>query len=142
MLKLWRVREIIREWIIYFQKIYYSIYGFDIDKTAKISVRAKLDKASPRSIHIGAESYIASGALILGHDYSCAKSADVYIGKRCFIGANAIVLPGVKLGDSTIVGAGAVVTRSFSEGGSDYCWKPGTNNPGRHYDKKIRYDNK
>lgn len=29
---------------------------------------------------------------------------------------NAMILPGVRLGDHTIVGAGAVVTKSFSEG--------------------------
>ncbi len=34
----------------------------------------------------------------------------------CWIGANATILPGVHLGPGTIVGAGAVVTRSFPEG--------------------------
>lgn len=29
---------------------------------------------------------------------------------------NAVILPGVHLGDHTIVGAGSVVTRSFPEG--------------------------
>lgn len=37
----------------------------------------------------------------------------VCIGKRCWIGANAVILPGVELGDDVIVGAGAVVTKSF-----------------------------
>lgn len=40
----------------------------------------------------------------------------IRIGKFCWIGMNAVVLPGVILGDFTIVGAGAVVTRSFIEG--------------------------
>ena len=40
----------------------------------------------------------------------------IRIGKFCWIGMNAVVLPGTVLGDFTIVGAGAVVTRSFSEG--------------------------
>lgn len=117
MLKLWRIREIVREWVIYIRKPYYSLYGFDIDKTAKISVRANLDKAAPARIHIGAETYVAGGVLILAHDYSHARSADTYIGKRCFIGANAIILPGIILEDSTIVGAGAVVSKSPGRGG-------------------------
>ena len=29
---------------------------------------------------------------------------------------NSIILPGVKLGDKTIVGAGSIVTKSFEEG--------------------------
>ena len=31
---------------------------------------------------------------------------------------NSVVLPGVKLGDHTVVGAGSIVTKSFPEG---YC---------------------
>ncbi|MFH1278337.1 MAG: acyltransferase [Candidatus Eisenbacteria bacterium] len=40
----------------------------------------------------------------------------IRIGNRCWIGMNAVLLPGVELGDRTIVGAGAVVTKSFPEG--------------------------
>ena len=38
---------------------------------------------------------------------------DVTIGEGVWIGAGAIILGGVKVGDHSIVGAGAVVTRSF-----------------------------
>ena len=40
----------------------------------------------------------------------------VRIGHRSWIGAGAILLPGVELGDDCIVGAGAVVTRSTPPG--------------------------
>lgn len=42
----------------------------------------------------------------------------VKIGRYCWIGMNAMILPGVELGDYTIVGAGSVVTKSFPDG---YC---------------------
>ena len=47
-----------------------------------------------------------------------ASSADapVRIGRHCWLGKNAIILPGVELGDHCIVAAGAVVTRSFGPG--------------------------
>ena len=48
------------------------------------------------------------------HTTTCS----IHIGKFCWIGMNAVILPGVELGDFCIVGAGAVVTKSFSEG---YC---------------------
>lgn len=37
----------------------------------------------------------------------------VKIGKNCWIGQNACILSGVTLGDSVIVGAGSIVTKSF-----------------------------
>jgi acetyltransferase-like isoleucine patch superfamily enzyme len=40
----------------------------------------------------------------------------IKIGKHCWIGMNAMILPEVTLGDYTIVGANAVVTKSFPEG--------------------------
>ena len=42
--------------------------------------------------------------------------APVRIGRHCWLGKNAIVLPGVELGDHCIVAAGAVVTKSFGPG--------------------------
>ncbi len=40
----------------------------------------------------------------------------VVIGNRCWIGAKAVILKGVKLGDGCVVAAGAVVTRSVGPG--------------------------
>jgi acetyltransferase-like isoleucine patch superfamily enzyme len=50
----------------------------------------------------------------------------IRIGSYCWIGMNAIILPGVELGNHTYVGAGAVVTKSFPDG---YCVIAG--NPAR-----------
>ena len=85
--------------------------GMDIHSTALVSFGARLDWVNPRGIHIGEESYIASGARILSHDYCQKLHADTRIGKRCFIGADALVLCGVSIGDNVIVGAGSVVSR-------------------------------
>lgn len=37
----------------------------------------------------------------------------VTIGRNCWIGAGAILLPGVSVGDNTVIGAGSVVTRDI-----------------------------
>lgn len=37
----------------------------------------------------------------------------VRIGRNCWIGAGAIILPGVTIGDDTVVGAGSVVTKDL-----------------------------
>lgn len=50
--------------------IYTRIFQLDIDKSAKLSFGAKLDKSNPKGIHIGEESFIAFGTVILTHDFS------------------------------------------------------------------------
>lgn len=87
------------------------LYKMHIAKTARVSFGTKLDKTNPRGIHIGEESYLASGAIMFSHDFSRAMKIDTYIGKKCFIGANAIIMAGVKIGDEVIVGSGAIVTK-------------------------------
>ena len=39
----------------------------------------------------------------------------VKIGRNCWIGAGAVILPGVTIGDNTVIGAGSVVTRDIPE---------------------------
>lgn len=40
----------------------------------------------------------------------------IRIGRNCWLGAGVIVLPGVTIGDDTVVGAGSVVTRDLPAG--------------------------
>ena len=44
-----------------------------------------------------------------GYQYN----APVHIGKNCWLGAGVIVVPGVTIGDNTVVGAGSVVTKDL-----------------------------
>lgn len=37
----------------------------------------------------------------------------IHIGKRCWIGAGAVILPRVTIGDDTVIGAGSVVTKDI-----------------------------
>ncbi len=72
-------------------------------------------------IYIGDYTQIAPnvGIISANHDlYDNSKHIvkEVKIGKYCWIGMGALILPGVVLGDYTIVAAGAVVTKSFPEG--------------------------
>ena len=39
----------------------------------------------------------------------------VSIGRDCWIGANAVICPGVKIGDNCVIGAGSVVTRDIPD---------------------------
>ena len=73
-------------------------------------------------IYIGNGTIFAPGTKIISanhdtHNLACACAArPIRIGAHCWLGANAIILPGVELGDRVTVGAGAVVTKSFPAG--------------------------
>ena len=88
--------------------------------------------ASLLNTTIGKGTYIAQnvGIITANHDLMepdvHQQGKEVILGEKCWIGMNAVILPGVKLGDHTVVGAGSVVTKSFEEG---YCVVAG--NPGR-----------
>ena len=73
-------------------------------------------------IVIGHGTYIAPnvGIITANHDFNNLdlhqEAKEVVIGENCWLGMNSIILPGVSLGDNTIVGAGSVVTKSFMDG--------------------------
>ena len=62
-------------------------------------------------VEIGEGTIIASGVTIISANHSFVdfsqhlRSESVRIGKCCWLAANAIILPGVQLGDNVIVGA-------------------------------------
>lgn len=74
------------------------------------------------NIELGHPIFVAPGVGMItsNHDFDnlsvSQMGKDIRIGNRSWIGMNAVILPGVTLGEHTIVGAGAVVTKSFPEG--------------------------
>lgn len=72
-------------------------------------------------VAVGDYTQIASNVSIVSDNhnpYDCREHSysSVKIGKYCWIGVGATILAGVELGDFTIVAAGAVVTKSFTDG--------------------------
>lgn len=88
------------------------VYKMDLGENVKISWKAHLDKSiNPKGIHIGDGTRVLNGAVILSHDACRGLKTDTVIGKNCIIGVRSIILPGITIGESSIVGAGAVVTK-------------------------------
>lgn len=113
-----RIRNIVVD-----TRIKYLVYFFkmDIGEGVKISFKAIIDKTNPRGVRIGDYSYISNGAMILSHDFINKRHIETKIGKNVFIGAYAIILPGVQVGSHAIVAAGSVVTKDVPE----YCMVAG-----------------
>ena len=105
-----------RDTLIRGQLWFYRRMGMDIGHDVQVSLRAQLDFTNPRGIHIGDGTYVAFDSVIFAHDMSRVWHTDTYVGANCFIGAQAIIMPGVRVGDECIVGSGAVVTKDVPSG--------------------------
>lgn len=64
---------------------------------------------------IAQEAYICAGT----HDFSQPNlplmTAKITIGEDAFIGARAFILPGVTIGNNTVIGAGSIVTKDMPD---------------------------
>lgn len=70
-------------------------------------------------IEIGDNTIFAPGVKIISANHykddlrKFVKNNPIIIGENCWIGANAVILSGVELGDNVIIGAGSVVTKDI-----------------------------
>ncbi len=92
-----------------------KIWKMDIHPFTLISLKATLDKTYPQGVHIGEGTAVNFGAVILTHDMARSAHMHTRIGKYSAIGARAIVMPGVTVGDHAIVAAGAIVTKDVPD---------------------------
>jgi acetyltransferase-like isoleucine patch superfamily enzyme len=99
-----------------------NLLGYkNISRRAIIESKLNLDRVYPLGIFIGENTLIASRTTILCHEHVKREEKDprnpwvtnTYIGKNCFIGVGATILPGVKIGDEVIIGASSVVTKDI-----------------------------
>lgn len=87
-----------------------------------IDPTAYFDGSDYSLISIGKNTTISMQTVFLTHDYSIVKGLkaigieksvkflrSVSVGENCFIGAKSFLLPGTKIGNNVIVGAGSVV---------------------------------
>lgn len=90
---------------------------------SRVSIAAFVHIWGGGGVEIGDDTLIASHVAItsLTHDTAAALFAQsliskpVIIGCNVWIGTHASILPGVKIGNGAIIGAGAVVTKDVSE---------------------------
>lgn len=78
-------------------------------------------------VTVGNDVTLSHGAKIISTGYDIehwmqtgekihVEDLPVHIGNHCWVGANAIILPGVKItGEYVVIGAGAVVTKDITE---------------------------
>lgn len=86
------------------------------ERPAWIAADVYLDDTFPELITIGSGVVLAVRSMVLCHDDAKRQVAPVTIRKGCYIGAGALILPGVTVGEGSVIGAGAVVTKDVPAG--------------------------
>ncbi|MEE8142428.1 MAG: acyltransferase [Planctomycetota bacterium] len=86
------------------------------EKPAWIGADVYIDDVFPELVTIGAGAVLGLRSMVICHDDANRLVAPVVIGQNSYIGAGAILLPGVTVGEGARIGAGAVVTRSVPPG--------------------------
>jgi maltose O-acetyltransferase len=100
-------------------------YGYNIHLGAGVFLNFNCVILDVVEVRIGDRTQIGPGVQILAADHprdpaeraaglECGRP--VSIGRNVWIGAGAIILPGVAIGDDALIGAGSVVTRDVAEG--------------------------
>ena len=124
-----------------------KVWGMNLGYGVRISGKAQLDYSYPKALHIGDYTILTPGVQVFTHDFVTRRHEDTRIGSHCFIGANAIILCGVSIGDRCVIAAGAVVTqdvpaRSMVAGNPAKVVKSGikTGRYGRTVPWAIAYD--
>jgi acetyltransferase-like isoleucine patch superfamily enzyme len=107
--------------------LYFPFYAHPIDRLCigqSVAISAFVHIVANGGVSIGDNTIIASAVQIASstHDYHVIPfrarrvDAPVVIGRNVWIGAGAIVLPGITIGDNSVVGAGSVVTSDVPSG--------------------------
>ena len=111
-------------------------YGRNIHIGSNVSVNMNCTFVDCNTITIGDDTLIASNVQLYtaahpvpererlvqdwdpssGHYRWNTYALPITIGSRCWLGGGVIVLPGVTIGDGTVIGAGSVVTRDIPAG--------------------------
>ena len=96
--------------------------GAQIGEDVYIGRGVIMDWGFGHLITIEDEATIVSGARVLCHDAASNRRlgvtwcAPVIIGRRAFIGADALIMPGVTIGSDAVIGAGSTITHDVPDG--------------------------
>src|SRR5699024_1245379 len=98
---------------------FYSNFGKNISFGKDVFLNMGCTFQDRGGIHIGDGTMLGMNVTIatLNHELEpdkrhLTKAEPVHIGQNVWIGSSATILPGVKIGDNAVIGAGAVVTKN------------------------------
>lgn len=95
--------------------MYRNLLKMNIGAHTAFAFKVVPDLLHPEYITVGENCVIGYNTTILTHEFLVGefRTGHVYIGNHTLIGANVTILPGVKIGDYVMVGAGTVVSKDI-----------------------------
>jgi maltose O-acetyltransferase len=104
---------------------FFCDYGYNIRLGSGVFLNFNCVILDVVAVTIGDKTQIGPGVQILAADHPrdpalrevmLELGRAIHIGRNVWIGANALIMPGITIGDNAIVGAGSVVTRDVAPG--------------------------
>ena len=100
---------------------FYTDFGRNITVGKNVFINFRCTFMDRGDITIGDDTFIAPGVMLITENHGIEPekrrfltSKPIVIGKNVWIGAGAIILPGVTVGDNSVIGAGSVVTKDVA----------------------------
>jgi len=90
---------------------FYRKIGVKVGKNVSFGLESTVDIFFPELIEVGDNSIIGYNSVILAHEFLVneLRVGKVRIGKNVTVGANCTILPGVSIGDNSIIAAHSLV---------------------------------
>lgn len=100
--------------------LFHKLRGVRIGNNVEIGYFCIIGNVHPEMVFIGDNAVVTARVTILEHDNSYfytgrgnVKFGEVRIGNNAFIGIGSVLMPGITVGDNSIVGALSFVNRSI-----------------------------
>lgn len=128
------MRQVIDVVIRKIKNYFFNKKNINIGENTRILTNINNFGSEPYLVKIGSNCIITSGVKFITHDASISVGLkfknierevqnnkyelmdEIVVFDNCMIGVNSIILPGIKIGPNSIVGAGSVVTKDVPEG--------------------------
>ncbi|HOO52484.1 MAG TPA: acyltransferase [Alphaproteobacteria bacterium] len=102
-----------------------KIMGINIGEKVYVGFDCFFDSDYAELITIEDNVMVSFRVIIVAHDGSSGTVSKIHIKRGAFLGAGAIILPGVTIGENAVVGAGSVIARDVPDG-SVFMGNPAT----------------
>ncbi|MET3318781.1 UNVERIFIED_ORG: acetyltransferase-like isoleucine patch superfamily enzyme [Peribacillus simplex] len=98
--------------------LYRTFLHMKVGKHTSFALMVMPDVMFPEKISVGKNTVIGYNTTILAHEYLINeyRLGEVVIGDEVLIGANSTILPGLTIGNGSIVSAGTLVHKNVPEG--------------------------